>query len=139
MGEFWLEHGECLEKRGESVKMRKTVSMVYEWGVNRYLQVQQVVGLLGIINFFMIFYLAFGISDPLLIGAAILGIGVGAYVLDGRMDFRGKTFGSHSKKNPWARDVTRRLVGIEKTLKKERGDVTDRLKRIEEVMNGKKT
>ena len=93
------------------------LSGIYSWGVNRYLQIQQVAGLLAIINFFMIFHLTFGISDPFLFGAVILVIGIGGYVLDVWLDFRGKTFGSHAKKNPWARDVTRRLMGIEKILK----------------------
>ena len=97
--------------------MPKTLNKMYAWGINRYLQIQQVAGLLAIINFFMIFHLTFGVNDPVLIIFIFAVIGIGAYILDGKLDFRGKTFGSHAKKNPWARDVTRRLAGIEEMLK----------------------
>lgn len=69
------------------------------WFIERIVEVQQVIGLFGIINFFLLIRLSIGEFDPLIMIIVILAVIIFSWFMDKKIRLRSKIISSHAKEN----------------------------------------
>lgn len=96
--------------------MKEKFNKIADWTVRRYLQVQQVSALLGLINFFLIFRLSFGMEriEYLIIVAII--IFVVGWFMDVHLKFRKRVSGYQVDHNPPWVEQYKRIKRMEKDI-----------------------
>lgn len=96
--------------------MKREISNIIDWCIERYLQVQQIAGLLGIVNLFLLLNLNFPLkTNNFAVVFIFFSLIIAGWFVDTKLNFRRRSFRSHATNNPFWTETMERLKRIEKS------------------------